>query len=573
MKQYIFQIRRIVGNDNKKMIMMLGLFILSSIMDLIGVGLIIPYIVMLSPKGEIDNQIVVDAMSAIGLNSVHDMFFYLNIVIVVVFLVKSVISVYVNYAIVKFSNQQQARIQLRLMRVYQNLSYVDYLTRNSSEYIHAIQNHTSSLRSSVIIILKTISDIIVVTFFVTMLAYINLFALLLLLVILGVSSVMYDYFCKENIYNFGKSMNISSTIVIKKINEYIHGFKEIRIIGVGEYFYNIISNNVYKIALNNTRIITISSIPRHMLEFLLVVFIVLLVMFESAEGVTNIVITVGVFAMSSIRILPAVNSILSGMVQIRSNKYSVSKIYNDLFLLDNRKYIASTNNKHKEDDFSSLSLLDVSYKYPTARKNTINNVSLNINKGDSIGIIGESGGGKTTLIDLFLGLIEPQKGSIKYNQKPLSESLDEWNSKIAYLPQDTFLIDDTLRNNIAIGITENDIDDELIHQALTKSQLISFVESLPNGLNTIVGERGVNLSGGQKQRISLARAFYRRKDILILDESTSALDEKTERKITREVNQLKGEATIIIITHNLSILKGCDQVYKIVSGEITKIKV
>jgi ABC-type bacteriocin/lantibiotic exporter with double-glycine peptidase domain len=203
-------------------------------------------------------------------------------------------------------------------------------------------------------------------------------------------------------------------------------------------------------------------------------------------------------------------------------------------------------------------------------KNVLNDISLSINAGDSIGFIGESGSGKSTLIDLLLGFLEPDKGTLLFNGGLLSDNIDIWRENVAYLPQQIFLTDNTMRSNIALGIDSHKIDDRKIMRALDKSQLSNFVQTLPDGLNTMLGEKGVRLSGGQKQRIALARAFYHDRNVLVMDESTSALDDETESEIVEEIRQLKGIKTVIVIAHRLTTLKYCDQIYRLDNGKIVE---
>jgi ABC-type bacteriocin/lantibiotic exporter with double-glycine peptidase domain len=220
-----------------------------------------------------------------------------------------------------------------------------------------------------------------------------------------------------------------------------------------------------------------------------------------------------------------------------------------------------------DDSFKVLSLDAVSFKYPKVHINILDNISLNIKSGDSIGIIGASGCGKTTLINLILGLLEPQSGKISYNGNVLmNNDLDNWRSHIAYLPQQIFLIDDTLRNNVALGVSN--VDEKKLITAINQAQLGDFLANLPNGVDSFIGERGVLLSGGQRQRIALARAFYHDRDVLIMDEATSALDNDTEREVVDEIKRLKGKKTIIVIAHRITTLRFCDVIYKLDNGKI-----
>ena len=215
-----------------------------------------------------------------------------------------------------------------------------------------------------------------------------------------------------------------------------------------------------------------------------------------------------------------------------------------------------------------MTLKDVCFSYPKTKQHALNGISLDIHANDSIGLIGSSGSGKTTLVDMLLGLLEPKSGEILFNGRPLNSCLDNLRSQVAYLPQEVFLIDDTLRKNVALGIEDSEIDNKKINRALKQARLSELVNIMPQGVDTMLGERGARLSGGQRQRIALARAFYHGRSILVMDESTSALDSETESEIIKEIKQLKGHITIIVIAHRLATVEHCDRIYRLEMGEI-----
>nr|MCS5624131.1 ATP-binding cassette domain-containing protein [Candidatus Neomarinimicrobiota bacterium] len=220
------------------------------------------------------------------------------------------------------------------------------------------------------------------------------------------------------------------------------------------------------------------------------------------------------------------------------------------------------------DLFMHITLKNTSLIYPGTQHHAIDDISMTIKAGEAIGIIGASGSGKTTLINTILGLIEPQSGNILYNNLPLNNNIHKWHKHVAYLPQDSFITDDSVRHNVALGIENSKIDDSHVYQSLRKASLDDLIEQLPDDINTILGENGMRLSGGQRQRIVLARAFYHNRDVLIMDESTSALDNATEREVVSEIQKLKGSITLIVIAHRMSTIKHCDRIYLLENGKI-----
>jgi len=289
-------------------------------------------------------------------------------------------------------------------------------------------------------------------------------------------------------------------------------------------------------------------------------------------NIDSLLPTLSVFGIASLRLFPAANTLARSLNQIRYSRDSVLRLYSDQYRLQQFS--------SKEDysipvqitnQFQSLKLDNVSFTYPQSEYRALIEISLEIKAGESIGLIGSSGSGKTTLVDMLLGLLEPQKGNLQFNGEETKAVLHQWSSQAAYIPQQVFLIDDTLSNNVALGVASNEIDSDKLHESLRQSKLIEVVEQLPQGIETVLGENGVRLSGGQRQRVALARAFYHGRDVLVMDEATSALDDQIEQEIVKEINQLKGKKTLIVIAHRLTTLKYCDRIYKIDKGRVKEV--
>jgi ABC-type bacteriocin/lantibiotic exporter with double-glycine peptidase domain len=257
----------------------------------------------------------------------------------------------------------------------------------------------------------------------------------------------------------------------------------------------------------------------------------------------------------------------------RSEEYELNMIKNntnwkleDLDVESEKASCDFTTAQSQYETFRLLEMRNLSFCYTNVLVDALQGINLQIRSGDSVGIIGTSGAGKTTLIDMFLGLHEPQTGSITFNGRPLREALLDWRSQTAYLPQQVFLIDNTLKRNVALGVEDVNIDETRLHEALRKARLSELLKQLPNGVETLLGERGVRLSGGQRQRVALARAFYHARGVLVMDEATNALDDSTEREIVEEIKHLKGKITMIVIAHRLTTVQHCDRIYRLENG-------
>jgi len=571
---YLGKVLFLLGNELHKIPWLILVFFLSSILDVVGLSLIGPYIALVVDSNALYGNLgaVVDYL---GLPTERrSLLLNISFAILFVFLVKTIFVIWINKVIFQFSENQQMRLRSFLMQSYQSLPYVDYIRRNSSEYIYSIQQLTSLYSGQVVLpILKSISDGIVAFFIIVFLAWQNIYVLSLLLVLFGASIFGYDRIFRDNIKSYGEKINTASEKTIKGINEGIAGLKEIRILGKESYFYNEVNKNAKVQAFFGIKMLFFSSIPRYLLELLMISFVVFIVIGTLiVDGnFDNLIPTLGIFGVAALRLLPVANSFSSTLMKIRYSKDAVNKLYDDLKSFSDTTHSDLLPSRKQKNLFQTISLNSISYSYPDSKIKAINDISLEIKSGDSIGIIGASGCGKTTLVDIILGLLQPQNGSLSYNNQNYNKSITEWRSQVAYLPQQIFLIDSSLRQNIALGVANDDVDEEKIHKALAQAKLVDLVNQLPNGVDTLIGEKGVRLSGGQRQRVALARAFYHERSILVMDEATSALDSETEQEVVDEIRHLKGSKTLIVIAHRLTTLKYCDKIYELKMGEIVNI--
>jgi ABC-type bacteriocin/lantibiotic exporter with double-glycine peptidase domain len=355
--------------------------------------------------------------------------------------------------------------------------------------------------------------------------------------------------------------------MIQGIQESLEGFKEIKILGKEKFFHEKMVNGAKELSENGVKSQLINTSPRYMMEFVIVFFVVLVVSLNILfnKNVVEIVSTLGLFGVASLRLMPSINLLSNSLSQIRFGRDATKKLYLELLKIEQYHSISdiTVKNKSKESIFNELKVKNLSFKYPNSINYILNDVSFYIKRGESIGIIGASGSGKTTLMDILLGLLKPTNGKIYYNNLDLVDHMLDWRNQIAYLPQNVFLIDSSLMENIALGESIKEIDEDNILVSLEKAQLFQLYKQMQNGLETMLGERGIRLSGGQRQRIALARAFYYKKNILIMDESTSSLDNETERLIVEEIDRFKGQKTIVVIAHRYTTVKKCDRIYKI----------
>ena len=572
MFKYFSKILYLLGSEQRsKLPKIILLFLGLSLLELAGIGLIAPYISLVMDTNEIDGALA-GMVDIIGISREKEsVLIFFGWSLIGIFFVKTITAIWINRIIILFGQKQQMRLRFILMKTYQSLPYTEYLSRNSSEYIYSIQELTGKVQTVTLLLLRIISDGIVALLLITMLAFQNGLALILLVGLLGSTVVIYDKLFRHKMQDYGEKSNLSATTMVQGIHEGIEGLKEIRILGREGYFHQLVYKATGKLAYYQTQEQVIQTAPRFLMELLMIIFIVLLVVgtLLLEQSLQILVPTLAMFGVAALRLLPIANMLSGSITKIRFERNAVLRLYNELSRSEqmaiNDLELAS---QSIQEPFHDLTLNEVSFRYPDTTQDVLKKVSLKICAGESIGLIGASGSGKTTLVDLLLGLVEPYEGRISYNGRQMNKSLKEWQSHVAYLPQQVFLIDSTLRQNIALGYNKNEIDDLKIYEAIRKARLLDFVNQLPKGIDTLLGERGMRLSGGQRQRVALARAFYHERDIIVMDESTSALDQETENEITNEIRKLKGKKTMIVIAHRLSTVQDCDRIYRLDQGEI-----
>ena len=570
MAKYIKEILFLLGKDLKVVPLILIFFFVSSFFDLLGISIVGPYISAAINDGYSDSYTLylIDIFRLE--NEKEKILSFFGMLLILTFFIKSIIAILLNWLIIRFSQDLQVKIRTFLMNAYQEMPYRTYLSRNSSEYIVNIQDLSGKYQSIVLASLRTLSDLMLAGILLSFLAYQNPIGLLVLVLMLSFFIIFYDLFFKKKMISTGEEVNNALDFMIGGIQQGINGIKEIRILNKENYFLAKVKQGAENLAKHQTIQLVISSSPRFLLEVFLILFIVGFVYFGmvSEQGLEGIIPVLGVFAVASLRLLPAANSISTNLSIIRFGRNSVSRLYNDYsgLMLVGESY--KSKDQDEPTDFSELSLNNISFSYDDLENPDLVDISMKVRVGQSIGIIGASGSGKTTLVNLILGFLEPDKGEILYNKKNMSSNHLHWKSKVGYIPQDTFLIDASLEENIILDFAISPDNADRVIDALKRAKLDDFVNKLPDGLSTNLGERGLRLSGGQKQRVALARAFYHNREILVLDEATSSLDQETEKNIISEINILKGQKTMITVAHRLSTIENCDYIYKLESGRI-----
>ena len=568
----------LMGISKIKLSLIFILFLVSGFLDIVSLALVGPFIAFANEPSAAKQFIFWDYIDEYIFNlsaiTNENVILLLGLIIIFTFLVKAITAYFIRLFIAKFSLRLECDLRSRLMKTYQNLPYLFHVTTNTASIIQCIYRYTSVFANGIVMpVLTLLAEIITILAILVLLSTTNILAVLSLLAITTLFITFYIVILKDKLYLMGKSVHEGEENIIKGIQQSFDGYKEISILGKKKYFYEIIKKNADRIFLMGSRFHAYQIMPRYLIELTMVTFIVFFVILltKNATNTQNALPVLGIFVAASLRIIPSINQIVRSINQIKNSIYAASRLLSDLKEIDKFHKDRDLNIKENKDTFErfeELNIKSIDFSYPGTNDKAIKNISLNIKQGECIGIIGKTGSGKTTLIDIMLGFLNPSNGDILANNTPIKNDLKSWMSLTAYIPQAIFLIDDTIKKNIALGIEDSEINLEMIKKSLSMSRLDSFVENLPEKIETVIGERGMRLSGGQRQRIALARAFYFQRQIIVMDEATSSLDNETEKEVIDSINRMKRKITMLVIAHRLSTVKNCDYIYKIEDGEI-----
>jgi len=580
MFQYLSKFLYILPANKSKLVFLLLIFISVSLLEILGIGMIGPFISLASqPEMITKNNWLNWIYIQLGLENINNFIALIGLFLIVVFCFKSIYNWLVQTYIFKFSYEQRKIIISRLMKGYLQAPYITFLEKNSAQIINNILSLSNQFANSIVsTLLVSFSNLVTLFAISLFLCFVSPIATASLVFIMIPLLLLFNLF-KNKMKRWGKELYYSNQGIIRSVNHGLGGFKETRIIGCGEYFEKECSKYSKKYADASIKFYAFKLSPRFIVETILVIVLLSFISISLLlnKNIQELTSTLSMFALASIRLIPAFTNIAGGLSTVRNSSYALDQLYLDLKELEQQPDFSFTNKQlncqYDEERITfnkKIDLEQVTYRYPKAEKNTLSNISLTLPKGESIALIGKSGAGKTTLVDVILGLLIPQEGDIKIDGKSIYSNLRSWQNLIGYIPQSIFLVDDTIEKNIAFGVPDALIDQEQLNRAIHAAQLSEVVENLPNGIKTRVGERGVMLSGGQRQRVGIARALYHEREILVLDEATSALDNETEHLVTEAIKSLSGSKTIIIIAHRLTTVEHCNCIYLMENGQIVK---
>lgn len=559
--------------EKTKILLLFIAALIGSILECVGVSIFMPFVNVLMDTSAIKNTEYLNFFyNRFHFQSDQGFLTAMTGCIIIIFVVKNVYMIVQKYAIYQFSYNTQMKISTRLLKAYMGEPYTFHLNKNISVLQRSMQEDSELFTRAIIHFMELVIEVTVCVALGGYLFYVSKSITVIIVGLLIVCVGFFTMLARKYAKGYGKACQGYKAKIYQWMNQALGGIKEIKILNRESYFISSYESYFKKYAKGQKINRLLGVMPKYIVEMVSIagmLFAIMLKMNYGQKDIVDFIPQLAAFAVAAFRLLPSVGRINEHVTDIMYASPSIELVYNDL------KEIEGVQKQEvvEQKDWcfeKEVVIKNVCYQYPNTEDNVIEQANFSIEKGKTIALIGESGSGKTTMADIILGLLEPQYGKIKADGMDIFKNMYAWQSEIGYIPQMIYLSDDTIRNNVAFGVGESEIDEAAVEEALKKAQLLDFVDGLTDGLDTVVGDRGVRLSGGQRQRIGIARALYRDPQILVLDEATSALDNDTESAVMEAIENLRGEKTMIIIAHRLTTIQNADEIYAVEGKKLEK---
>lgn len=555
---------------------LIAMMIIGAFLETLGVAMVVPVVTLvITPDKMEQNEIVQKIYNMLHLGSLTQFTVLVMLALILIFVIKNLFLFLQQKCLFRFVFSNQFDTAEKMIRSYVRKDYEFYLDAETSVIQRSITADVSNMYALILAVLQIASEMIVFIFLAAVLLTMDARMTIVIAALLIATMVVIMRIIKPIMNRTGKENQDYGASMYQWIAQTIGGIKEIKVAGKEHYFVDEYGKQGKGYVKAMERYNLFSNSPKLLIETVCIAGMLayILVLILTGGDVTDMVPVLTAFAMAAIRLMPSASRINNQMTSMAFNEPFFFNVSDNLVEETSGTNIDLSYAVDAEDKLpvtNSLELKEITYHYPNSERLIFDKASMTIPVGNSIGIVGPSGAGKTTIIDILLGLLQVQEGSILADGVNVMEHYREWLKNIGYIPQMIFLLDADIRTNVAFGVPEEEIDEDRLWYALKEAQLDEFVKSLPEGVYTGIGERGIRLSGGQRQRIGIARALYNDPEVLILDEATSALDNDTEAAIMDSINRLHGRKTLIIIAHRLQTIEKCDMVFRVENGKITK---
>ena len=542
-------------------------------LESLSIGLILPFLQLIEDPSQIATVPVLgNLLESLGTTDKDELLIYAGFGLLIVVIVKNLFMVVLIYCQYRIAYQNLWALSNRLYRLYLESPFVNTQKRNSAELIRNIHEAVNETTNSVILgFVIVFTEISVVIAIAALLLVLQPEAALAAGTVLVIAVVGYHLAARQKFTAWGARGLSLQRDVLQALQQGLHSLKTTKVHGRENFFLEAYSRARRELSFLGALINTANNVPRLWIETVVIVGVLLVLVFLTADGAgeSGVLPVLGIFTAAAFRLMPSANRMIVAFNNIKRGKAALDSVVTDIRSQAPRRRAApGAESALGTEPLRSMQLEAVSFTYPGEETPAIDNVSLEITPGVSLGVVGPSGAGKTTLVDILLGLLAPTEGRVLINGQDLSRINKAWRHRLGYVPQSIYILDDTIRRNIAFGYADDEIDEDAILTAIKQAQLEDFVDGLSEGLDTVLGEHGARLSGGQQQRIGIARALYHDPEVLVLDEATSSLDTETEQEITAAIDNLRGIKTLVIIAHRLSTVCKCDRLIYLENGKI-----
>lgn len=545
------------------------LILIGAFSELIGVSVIVPFInAIMEPEQLMREPYIRNICNFFGISQIEQLIVGIAALLSLVYIVKNILALILADQQYKFSYYGRRNLKNRMMCCYMMQEYAFHQENSSADLMRNINGDTDMFYETVLNMLQLASESCICVVLVGYLLIKEPVITICVALSMGVLVFIFLTKFKKSLSMLGHQRRKFTSAMTKCMQQGFGGIKEIKVSNKEEVFCRDYEKNNLQFTEAMRKNLLLNAIPKPVMEMICITSLmaVIAVKFCTSSNTENFIVTLGVFAVAAFKLLPSVNKISGYLSTIIHNGIVVDIIAQELQhirILEQNIDKEAAEGQAEVAFERAISLNQVSFRYPDTEEDVLEDVTLTIPKNKSVAFIGPSGAGKTTMVDLILGVMKPTKGCIRIDDEELGDKIRQWHRQIGYIPQNIYMLDDTIRNNVRFELSEEAVSDDEIWRALGEAQLKEFVEGLEHGLDTIIGEAGTRISGGQRQRIGIARALYRRPAVLVLDEATSALDTDTEAAVMESIEHLKGKMTILIIAHRLSTIESCDMVYEI----------
>lgn len=568
----IKQLNEILTKKQKiKMVILLFMMVIGAVFETVGVSFLLYLVsIIMEPDVIFSNKYLNFFYSFFHMENVTEYLIFIICAMIALYIIKNSFLLFLSYVQAKTLSNIQFKLSEQLLVSFLNRPYEYYLNANTGDIIRIVQWDVGNVYSILNNLLLFVSELFVALCLGILLIVLNPVMTFGILLILGITMI----FSKKIFQRFLSKEGEKAQNLYAKINQCLiqstGGIKDIKILHKERYFLDEYRKYGKNYASAQKKNAVLSQAPRQIIETASMcgMLIMMAVLLSNGSNINSMLPQISAFAMAAVRLMPSANRMNTYLNAISFLEPSLQCVWRELKKEKCTDIISRKQNGKITDFTKSIEMKDISYAYPNTEKKLFQKAYMEIRKGNSIGVVGTSGSGKTTAIDIILGLLKPENGKVTIDGIDIEEDYCGWLSKLGYIPQSIFMLDTTIRKNVAFGVKEEEIDDERVWAVLEDAQLAQHIKTLPEGLDTEIGEKGIRLSGGQRQRLGIARALYHDPEILIFDEATSALDNDTEAAIMESVQRFQGRKTMIIIAHRLGTIANCDMVYRVQDGKI-----